>query len=224
MTDAPSAIPAAPESGRLVIDRALVRSSVRRGARLITETVLVPSLLLYVSIFTIGQVGGLIAVLVWCALTLAIRWRQGHHVPRTLLLAVAMLVGRTSIALALSSVYVFLLQPIAGSALMATIFLVSAAVGRPITLHLARDFITLPQFFLDDRRARRMFTQVCVIWGVSRLIDVAMSVGALHLGMSTGVLSRGLLSTSLTVLSVVICTAWGWSRIARMPNFSIATA
>ncbi|TWP37673.1 hypothetical protein [Leekyejoonella antrihumi] len=213
-----------PDPARLVIDRAFVRDSAVRGGRLLVETVMVPSLLLYGGIMTLGKIWGLAAVLCWCAFTVGLRLHHSARVPRTLLLAVGMLVGRTTIALALSSVYVFLLQPIAGSLFMAVLFLGSAAIGRPITMHLARDFIALPQALFHDRLARRMFTQVCVLWGVSRLIDAAMSVGFLRLGLGAGLLSRGLLSSTLTVASIAVCTAWGWSRIRRMPNFTIATS
>lgn len=209
---------------QLVIDRAFVRTSALRAGRLLLEAVVIPALLLYAAMATVGQVWGLISVLVWSALIVAVRLRTQSSVPRTLLMAVLMLVGRTSLSLALSSIYIYLLQPIAGSLLMALIFLGSAAIGKPITKHLAHDFIVLPQMLFHDKRAHRMFTQVCILWGASRLVDVAMSMGFLHLGERNAVLSRGLFSTSLTVLTVMICIAWGWSRLRRMPGFTIAFA
>ncbi|WP_265442552.1 hypothetical protein [Flexivirga meconopsidis] len=220
----PATAAAEPHAHQLLIDRAFLRSSTLRAGRLLLEAVVVPALILYAAMATVGQFWGLIGVLAWSALIVGIRWRSRESVPRTLLMAVLMLVGRTTISLALSSVYVYLLQPIAGSLFMALIFLGSAAIGRPITKHLARDFIALPQTLMHDRRAHRMFTQVCVLWGLSRLIDVGMSLGFLHLGAQSAVLSRGVFSSSLTVLSVLICTAWGWSRLRRMPGFTVAFA
>lgn len=185
---------------------------------------MVPALLLYAALATVGQLWGLVSVLVWSGLIVAVRVRSQSSVPRTLLIAVLMLVGRTSLSLALSSIYIYLLQPILGSLLMALIFLGSAAIGRPITKHLCRDFIALPQMLFHDRRAHRMFTQVCILWGASRLIDVGMSMGFLQLGARNALLSRGLFSTSLTVLTIAVCIGWGWSRLRRMENFSIAFA
>lgn len=207
----------------LILDRAFIRASVLRAARLLAEAVMIPSLLLYAGMATVGKMWGLAAVLVWCAAVIAFRWKQGQTVPRTLLMAIGMVVGRTSLALALSSVYVYVLQPIAGSVFMAVVFLGSAAIGRPITQHLAHDFLTLPKFFRRDKRAHRMFTQVCVLWGISRLIDAGMTWGFLQRSTSEAVLSRGFLSSALTVVSVLVCTAWGWSRIRRMDGFRIAT-
>ncbi|RNI19630.1 hypothetical protein EFY87_16145 [Flexivirga caeni] len=209
---------------RLIIDKKFVRTCAIRAVRLALEAAVIPALLLYAALATVGQVWGLVSVLVWSGLIVAVRLRSQSTVPRTLLLAVLMLVGRTSLSLALSSIYVYLLQPIAGSLLMAVIFLGSAAIGKPITKHLCRDFIALPQMLFHDKRAHRMFTQVCVLWGMSRLLDVGMNLGFLHLGARDALLSRGVFSTTLTVLTVAVCIAWGWSRLRRMPNFTIAFA
>ena len=78
----------------------------------------------------------------------------------------------------------------------------SAAFGRPITLRLARDFVHVPADILDKRGVRRMFTEVAVIWGFSRIVDVALNLGFLHRGVDAGLWARGLLSPLLTVLAV----------------------
>jgi hypothetical protein len=134
-----------------------------------------------------------------------------------------MLVGRTSLALAFSSVYVYLLQPALGSLVMAVLFLGSVALGKPITIRLAQDFVGLPARLVADRRVRRMFAQVALLWGVSRLLDAAMSVGAIHYGLTFGLLSRGVLSGILTVASILLCAVWGWSRLQRIPGVVVAT-
>jgi hypothetical protein len=132
------------------------------------------------------------------------------------MLALLMLVGRTGIALALSSVYVYLLQPVAGSMIMALLFIGSALIGRPISLRLALVFVHLPIRLTADLRVRRMFVQVSLLWGVSRLLDAAMSLGVLHWGVEAGVFSRGLFSGLLTALSIGVCAYWGWSRLHRI--------
>lgn len=199
-----------------VIDLGHLKPTLMNGLRLLLETVVVPTLLLYVCMLTVGGVTGLIAVLVWCALTVAVRLTTVRRVPGTLLLALCMLVARTSIALALSSVYVYLLQPVAGSMVMATLFIGSALIGRPITLRLAQDFVKLPHGLVSDERVRRMFVQVSLLWGVSRLLDAGMSLGVLHFGIAAGIFSRGVFSGLLTALSIGVCSYWGWSRLRRI--------
>ena len=199
-----------------IIDLGHLPLAARRGARLLLETVVVPTMILYTCMVTIGSIAGLIGVLVWCAVTVAVRMATMGRVPGVLLLSITMLVGRTALALALSSVYVYLLQPVAGSMFMAVLFIGSALVGRPITLRLAQDFVHLPVRMTEDRRVRRMFVQVSLLWGISRLLDAGMSLGVLHWGIAAGVFSRGLFSGLLTALSVGACSYWGWSRLRRI--------
>lgn len=210
------------ELGTLVVRIGALRPALWRGMRLLAETVVIPTLLLYACVHTVGTFWGLVAVLGWCALTVCVRGIARQSIPSTLLLSVAMLVGRTSLALAFSSIYVFLLQPVIGSLLMAVLFLGSAAIGRPVTLRLAQDFIALPSRLVSERAVRKMFTQVSLLWGGSRVLDAVMSVGFLHWGVDAGLLSRGMLSTLLTVASVALCAYWGWTRLRRLPGITIS--
>jgi hypothetical protein len=199
-----------------VIHLGHLRPQLLHGLRLLLEAVVIPTLLLYACLLTVGQVAGLLAVLGWCAFTVALRLVHARRVPGTLLLALMMLVSRTTIALVLSSVYVYLLQPVAGSLFMATLFIGSAVLGKPITMRLAQDFVHLPVGLVSDTRVRRMFAQVSLLWGVSRLLDAGMSLGVLHWGVAAGLFSRGVFSGLLTTLSVGVCAYWGWSRLRRI--------
>jgi hypothetical protein len=199
-----------------VIEMGRLRPTLLSGGRLVLETMVVPTMILYVCMETVGQFIGLVAVLAWCALTVAVRVATVGRVPGTLMLVGVMLVGRTGIALALSSVYVYLLQPVAGSLLMALLFIGSAVIKRPITQRLAQDFVNLPGRLLADPRVRRMFIEVALIWGLSRLADAGLSLGVLHWGVDAGVFSRGVFSTLLTLLSIGACAYWGWSRLRRI--------
>jgi hypothetical protein len=211
----------APAEHDVVIEIGKLRPALLRAARLFAETVLIPTALLFVLLHTVGLVAALCAVLGWCAVTVGIRWLTGHHMPGTLLLCVGMLCGRASIALILSSALVYLLQPVVGSAIMALLFLGSAALGRPVTIRLARDFVHLPAQLFHREGVHRIFTQVALLWGTSRLIDVGMSIGFLHYGVDAGLLSRGLFSGVLTASTVVVCTVYGWRAMRRIPGVTL---
>jgi uncharacterized membrane protein len=140
-------------------------------------------------------------------------------VPSTLLLVVGILVARTAVALACTSVWLYLIQPIAASALMAVVFVGSAALGRPITQKLAQDFVHLPERLLADRRMQRVFIEVALIWGFTRVLDAGISLNSLlNWGADAGVLVRGILSIGLTALSVAGCAYWGWRRMHCIPG------
>lgn len=207
--------------GDVVIEIGHLRPALLRAVRLFLETVLVPTSLLFILLHTVGLVAALVAVLGWCVVTVAVRWMSGKHMPGTLLLCVGMLCGRAALALILSSALVYLLQPVVGSALMSVLFLGSAAVGRPITIRLARDFVALPAHLFHRRGVRRVFTQVACLWGVSRMVDAAMSLGFLHWGLDAGLLSRGLFSGVLTGLTILVCAVWGWRRLGRIPGIRL---
>ena len=198
-----------------VIELPHLPTTARTGIRLLLETMVIPTLILLLCVRTVGSFWGFVAILGWCAATLAIRWFGQGRLPGTLILAFGMVVGRSSISLALSSVYVYLLQPVVGSIFMALLFLGSAAIGRPITMRLAQDFVTLPSHLLHDKGVRRLFAQVCVLWGCSRLLDAGMSLGVLHWGIDAGLMSRSVLSTLLTAVSIAVCGYWGWTRLSR---------
>jgi hypothetical protein len=210
--------PAAAHDGDLVIEIGHLKPALLRAARMFLETVAVPTGLLFILLHTAGLVVGLSAVLGWCVFTVGLRWVAGRHMPGTLLLCVGMLCARAAVALILSSALVYLLQPVVGSAVMALLFLGSAAVGRPITMRLARDFISLPAQLFHRRGVRRTFTEVAWLWGGSRLLDAGMTLGLLHWGIDAGLLGRGLFSGLLTVLTVLVCAAWGWRRLRREPG------
>ncbi|MEX0427104.1 VC0807 family protein [Nocardioides sp. DS6] len=202
-----------------LIELGHVGKVIRNALLLLVETVMVPTAILYGCMQTVGTVPGLVGVIVWCLGTMALRWVLGSRVPSTLLLVVGILVLRTAIALATTSVWLYLLQPIAASVLMAIVFVGSALLGRPITQKLAQDFIHLPELLLADARMRRIFIEVALIWGFTRILDAGLSLNSLlSWGADAGVLVRGILSVGLTALSVIGCAYWGWRRIHRIPG------
>jgi hypothetical protein len=201
-----------------VIEVGAIRPALARAARLFVETVLVPTGLLYILLHTVGLLPALLSVLGWCALTVSVRWFTGRHLPGTLLVCAGALCARALVALALSSALVYLVQPVIASLFMGALFLGSALLGRPITMRLARDFVSLPAQLHSHPGLRRVFIQTAALWGLGRLVDAGMSIGFLHMGLDAALLSRGVFSGILTAVMVVVCAAWGIRSLRRMPD------
>jgi hypothetical protein len=196
------------ESG-LVVVIADLRPTVLRALRLLVETVVIPMVLLLTLIHTVGLLIALAATLGWLYLALAARFVSRRRLPGTLFVCVSMMSGRALVAILTSSAFIYMLQPVLGSTCMALLFVGSAVAGRPLTMRLARDFVSIPAHILARQGVRRMFTQIALLWGISRVADAAMNLGLLHMGLDAGLLSRGILSPILTVLTVGISIAWG---------------
>jgi hypothetical protein len=192
-----------------------LRATLLRAARLLVEAALMPTALLALLLHYANLPIALAGAVGWCYLTVAFRWYRSRHLPGTLLLCAGMFSGRAAVALATSSAFIYLLQPVAGSVVMALLFLGSAALGRPVTVRLARDFVTLPGHVLARRGVRRVFTKVALLWGASRVADAAMNISFLHWGLNAGLVSRGLLSPMLSVVTVALCTWFGWRALHR---------
>jgi hypothetical protein len=199
----------------VVVELEQLRPTVIRAARLFTEAVAVPMALLAILVHFGGLRAALIGTLAWCYCNVALRWWKNRQLPGTMVLYVVMLTARAAIALATSSAVVFFLQPVLGSVAVGLLFLGSAALGCPVTMRLARDFVTLPDDILDRRSVRRVFRHVALVFGVSRLIDAAMNFSMLHLGVNSALLSRGVFSPVLTVATIAFCAVYGWRAFHR---------
>jgi hypothetical protein len=205
----------------VVIEVGNWRPILLRAGRLFVETVLVPTGLFYVLLHTAGLVAALAGVIGWSIFVVGGRWILGHRLPGTLLVCAGVLCGRACVALLLTSAVVYLMQPVVGSVLMALLFLGSAAVGRPVTVRLARDFIELPAQLFQRHGVRRMFAQVAVVWGGSRLLDAGMTVVFLRWGIDAGLLSRGVFSGVLTALTILSAAATGVGAACRLPGITL---
>jgi hypothetical protein len=193
----------------LVIDLPPLRPALLGAGRLLAESVLVPTALFALVLHTNGLRPAFAAALSWCYFSVLLRWITGRRMPGTLMLCVGMFTGRACAALWMSSALVFLLQPVFGSLVMAALFVGSAVLGRPVTVRLARDFVALPAHVLGRWRVRRMFRDVAILWGLSRVADAALNVGFLHRSINAGLLARGVFSPLLTVLTIAVCAYWG---------------
>nr|WP_024874251.1 hypothetical protein [Saccharomonospora piscinae] len=220
----PALAPVPAPDRHLVIEIPHLRATVTRAVVLAFETAVVPTLLFMLLLNVAGLVPAVLGVLGWSAFVIGLRRAMRRDVPHTLLLSTGMLVSRALVALVTSSAVVYVLQPVVGSVLMFLLFVGSAALGKPITARLARDFVHLPVELFAHRRVRRVFVNVALMWGGSRLLDAAMTLGFLQWSLDAGLLSRGVLSGLLTALTIAACAGHGWRALRRVPDVTLRLA
>jgi uncharacterized membrane protein len=81
-------------------------------------------------------------------------------------LTTAVLTGRTAVALATASPFVYFLQPIVSDGLLATVFLVSLVAGRPLAAKIAGDFYPVDEELAARSRIARLFRGLTLLWAV----------------------------------------------------------
>jgi uncharacterized membrane protein len=209
------AAPAAHEHHPLIIQLPPLKPAMLNAGRLLAETALIPTLLFGLVLHGFGLASALIASLCWCYFVVGMHAVKARRVPGTLLLCAGMITTRTAASLLTSSAFIYLVQPVIGSICMAFFFLGSAFVGKPITVRLARDFVHIDSHLIARVNVQRMFRDVALLWGASRLVSAGLSLGMLHSGVSAGLMARGVIAPVLTVVSVLACAGWGWRCLSQ---------
>jgi hypothetical protein len=199
----------------LVIHLPAVWPTVRRGGRLAVEGMVVPYVLVATLLPTRGLATALLSALGWSALVLLTRWAGKGRMPGVLMMTGGLLAMKVCVSLLASSAFLYLLQPIIGSCVMAAVFVGSSLLGRPLTMVLVKDFVDMPAHLFERPRVRRMFRDVGIIWGVGRLLDAAMSYGFLHVGVAWALAARGLVSPLLLASCIGLCFVIGRRALAK---------
>ena len=102
------------------------------------------------------------------------------------------------------SVVVYFLQPSLGTVLVATAFLISAAINRPLAGKLASDFCPLPDDVRMNAHVRRFFRQISLLWAFAHACNATITIWLL-------------LSQSVATF-VVARVAVSWTRCLPTPG------
>jgi uncharacterized membrane protein len=173
----------------------------------VIEATLIPLALFYGGLHLFGLWGALVAALVWSYSSLLRRLVARRRVPGILLLGIIGLTARTALALATGSAFLSFLQPTLGTGLVATVFIGSVVLGRPLALRLAADFVPLPESLLAHDGVRRFFRRISLLWAGVFLANASISLWLLvSQSLSTFLWTRTLVSVALTAGAVAIST------------------
>jgi len=182
----------------------------------VLEGTIIPLLLFLGALRVVGVWGALGVGLTWTYGAIAYRLVTRRSVPGILAVGALTATGKTALALATKSVFVYFLQPTLGTFLLGGAFLASTMIGRPLTRKLAHDFCPLPDAFTDHPHVRRFFHQISLLWGAVFLANAAVSLWLL-VSQSVGVyvVAKQALSTTLTVSAIGLSVWWFKREMTR---------
>src|SRR6476659_2050132 len=106
--------------------RPALRAVAKHSLPTIVEATLIPTSLFYVAWMSVGHWAGYLAALIWAYGAALRRLSRRERVPGILVLALIGLTVRTALAFATGSSFLYFAQPIAGTTVIAAVFLASA--------------------------------------------------------------------------------------------------
>jgi len=198
-----------------------LRAVARHALPALLESTIVPGALFYLVLLLDGFHGALIAALAWSVLALGRRLVQGRKVPAVLVLSVFLVSARTVVAYVTGSAFLYFVQPTASTFLVAVLFLVTAAVRRPIIERLARDFCPLDPEMFSRPFVRRFFLRLSLLWFVVLATQAGFVMWLLlESSVRTFVVERSLVSGVLTAGGIVLSTLW-FVRVMRTAGLTV---
>ena len=182
----------------------------------VVEGTLVPVALFLVMLHFLGLWGAMIVGLGWSYTAVLRRVVARKRVPGIMILGAVTLTARSALAFATGSSFVYFLQPTLGTALVATAFLLSVPLGRPLAQRLAADFCPIPPDVMANAHVRRFFLQISLLWAVTGFLNASVAL-YLQFSQSVGtfVLAKSLVSAGITVSAIALSVVWFKKSMTR---------
>jgi hypothetical protein len=186
-----------------------LRDLARHALPHLFEATLIPLVLFYAALWTIGVWAALVTGLVWSYSCILRRVIRGDRIPGILVLGAVGLSARFVVAVATGSIFVFYLQPTLGTVLVAGAFLVSLPAGRPLAQKLAADFCPLPQALLDRAPVQQFFQRITLLWALVHVVNAGATLFLL-LTQPVGVyvVAKVAVGWTITGSGIVVSTMW----------------
>ena len=128
--------------------------------------VVVPTTLFWAAMVVFDVQVAMIIALAWMAAAMVWRAVTGRPVSPILLLALGILTVKTIFTLLTGNTFVYFIQPVFADATVATLFLGSLLMARPMVARLAPDFYPMDTTLAERPGMRRLFRRLTLMWGV----------------------------------------------------------
>ncbi len=191
------------------------REALCHAVPVVVEGVLAPMVLFYATLVLAGFRGALIAALCWSYLALLRRLHRLERVSSLLLLGTVLITVRTAIAFATGSAFVYFVQPLGTTVVVAAVLIGSAVIRRPFTQRFAHDFCPLDASLLGQPGVHRFFVRISLVWAAALLANAGLVLWLLlTTSLRTFVLERTAVSWGLTA-AAIFWSIFGFTRAMR---------
>jgi uncharacterized membrane protein len=185
---------------------------VKRVSMSLLIAVVVPAVLFYGVFVVAGAWTAIGVALLWSYGAIAWRAVTKRRTSGLLILAAALLTGRTALSVVTDSTWLYFLQPVISDGIVATLFLLSLASARPMVARLAGDFYPMDHELAMRPRIRRLFWHLTVLWAVLGLIKASVTLWLLQ----PQTLETFVLVKSISMLAVNVLAAFATIGLAAV--------
>lgn len=191
------------------------RAAVRHAVPIVFEGVIAPMGLFYLTLIVAGFRGALLAALAWSYAATGRRIVRGERVSTLLILGAVLITLRTAVAFVTGSAFIYFVQPLAGSTVIALVLFASAVARRPFTQRFAHDFCPLDPDLLAEPRVQQFFVRISLVWGTVLLVNSGIVLWLLVTSsLRAFVLERMAITWSLTA-GAIFCSIYGFTATMR---------
>jgi hypothetical protein len=203
--------------------RPVLLAVARRGLPGIIEASLVPAAIFLLASSFLGARVAMIAVLVWAGAAFAWRRHGGRTMPTLVIVTLCGLAVRTLIGVASGSTFAYFVQPIATMVAIATVFVLSVLLGRPLVARIAHDFCPIAPDVATRPAVVELFAALTVLWAVAPLLTAAATLTMLlSLNTTLFVVLKPVVTLGISAAAVAVTIFWAL-RTAHREELVFAT-
>lgn len=200
-----------------------LRKVIRRVGLTLLVACAIPASLFYTFFSVAGIWVAIGAALAWSYSAIAFRALTGRPASGLLILTAVVMTGRTLIAFATDSTFLYFLQPIISDGIVGTTFLLSLATTRPLVARLAGDFYPLDHELAMRPRIQRLLRRLTVMWALLCLGKAAMTLWLLQsTSLGTFVVVKPI--SVLTINAIAIATTIAAATVVARKEGLLAPA
>ena len=188
-----------------VIDMPGLRPIAKQVLTTLIVVSLLPMAVFYVTMSMFGLRAAALATVSLYYTGLLVKIVRRKPVLAAALLTAGLLSIRTAVMFLNGSAFVYFVQPVAGTVVVATAIAATALAGRPVLDRLAHEFCPFPDELSARLRKAQFFTRLSIVWATTYLINAAATVWLLRtVSLGGFVVLKSVLGPTLTIGAVVV--------------------